>query len=74
MTKSPDLRVLVMGGLTDLATPPSGIKYIFNQMVNLPPQSRDRIGYTYYEAGHMFYLNEPDLKKMKEDLAKFIQE
>ncbi len=73
MTDNPDLRVLVMGGYTDFATPPSGIEYTLNQMIDLPKESRTRISYTYYEAGHMFYLNEPDLIKMRKDLLKFIQ-
>jgi len=74
MTNNPDLRLLVMCGYTDLATPPSGIEYTLNQMVDLPSASRSRISYTYYDAGHMFYLNEPDLKKMRKDLVKFIEE
>ena len=28
----------------------------------------------YYEAGHMMYIHMPSLAKMKDDLAKFIQE
>ena len=73
MTSNPNLRILVMGGYTDFATPPSGIEYTINQMVDLPKQSRDRISYVYYDAGHMFYLNEPDLIKMRKDLVKFLK-
>ncbi len=73
MTDNPQLRILVMGGYTDFATPPTGIGYSLNQLVSLPESSRDRISYTYYEAGHMFYLNEPDLAKMRTDLLEFIK-
>ena len=73
MTDNPNLRVLIQGGYTDFATPPSGIQYTLNQLVDLPKQSRDRISYAYYEAGHMFYLNEPDIIKMREDLVEFIE-
>ena len=74
MTDNPNLRVLIMGGHTDFATPPSGIEYTLNQMVDLPKQSRDRISYVYYDAGHMFYLNEPDIIKMRTDLVEFLKE
>ncbi|MDP0492485.1 MAG: peptidase S10 [Verrucomicrobiota bacterium JB023] len=70
---NPGLRILVMGGLTDLATPPSGIAYSIDQLIDLPSEARDRISYTTYEAGHMFYLNQPDLEKMRTDLVEFIQ-
>ena len=73
MTDNPNLRVLIMGGYTDFATPPSGIEYTLNQLVDLPKQSRDRISYVYYEAGHMFYLNEPDIIKMRVDLVEFLK-
>ena len=73
MTDNPNLRILIMGGHTDFATPPSGIEYTFNQMVSLPKESRDRISTVYYDAGHMFYLNEPDLIKMRKDLLEFIK-
>ena len=73
MTNNPDLRVLVMGGRTDFATPLGAVQYTLNQMVDLPAQSRERISYTEYDAGHMFYLNEPDLKKLRNDLVEFIE-
>ena len=73
MTDNPNLRLLVMGGYTDFATPPSGIEYTLNQLVDLPKESRDRISYVYYEAGHMFYLNEPDIIKMRKDLVEFLE-
>lgn len=73
MTTNPNLRLLIMGGYTDFATPPSGIEYTLNQMVDLPKESRDRISYVYYEAGHMFYLNEPDIIKMRTDLVEFLK-
>ena len=73
LTNNPDLRVLVMGGRTDFATPLGAVQYTLNQMVDLPAQSRERISYTEYDAGHMFYLNEPDLKKLRNDLVEFIE-
>ncbi|MGE9268580.1 MAG: S10 family peptidase [Verrucomicrobiales bacterium] len=70
---NPRLRILVMGGYTDLATPPSGIHHSLDHLLDLPPAARRQITSTWYEAGHMFYLNEPDLKKMRQDLKSFLQ-
>ena len=66
---NPELRVLVMGAYADLATPPEGMEYSFRQALALPEPWRKNVSFTYYEAGHMFYLNPPDLKKAKTDLA-----
>jgi carboxypeptidase C (cathepsin A) len=72
MRDNPHLRVLVMGGLADLATPPDGIAYSLAHLLDLPESSRGNITYTEYEAGHMFYLNPPDLAKSRKDLVDFI--
>ncbi|MDE0825833.1 MAG: peptidase S10 [Akkermansiaceae bacterium] len=72
MVENPKLKVLVMCGHTDLATPPTGIEHSFRQMLSLPAEQRSNVEFTYYDAGHMFYLNEPDLAKMRKDLVKFL--
>lgn len=72
MRDNPHLRVLVQGGLTDLATPPDGIAYSLVHMLDLPEAAKKNIHYTEYEAGHMFYLNPPDLAKCRKDLVDFI--
>lgn len=72
MRDNPHLRVLVMGGHADLATPPDGIDYSISHLFTLPPESRRNIVRTQYEAGHMFYLNPPDLAKTRKDLVAFI--
>ena len=73
MRDNPHLRVLVMGGHTDLATPPAGVAYSFSHMSNLPESARRQITTTFYDGGHMFYLNPPDLIKCRTDLVNFIQ-
>ncbi|GAA5116682.1 peptidase S10 [Luteolibacter yonseiensis] len=73
MRDNPKLRVLVMGGYTDLATPPTGVAYSVRHMLNLPENARKNISTTYYDGGHMFYLNPPDLIKCRKDIVNFIQ-
>ena len=70
---NPKLRVLVMGAYTDLATPPDGVPYSFAQAMDFPKALRDQVTYTYYDAGHMFYLYPPDLVKSRTDLLEFIE-
>ncbi len=73
MRDNPHLRVLVMGGRTDLATPPAGVAYSVRHMANLPADVRQNISTTFYDGGHMFYLNPPDLAKCRTDIVEFIQ-
>lgn len=72
MRDNPHLRILVMGGHADLATPPDGIAYSLSHLHELPESARKNIVHTQYEAGHMFYLNPPDLAKTRKDLVEFI--
>ena len=72
MRDNPLMRVLVMGAHADLATPPEGVPYSLRQEVGLPESLRKQITYAYYDAGHMFYLNPPDLKKARKDLIDFL--
>jgi carboxypeptidase C (cathepsin A) len=72
MRDNPHLRVLVQGGMADLATPPDGILYSISHLLDLPESARKNVTYTQYEAGHMFYLNPPDLAKCRKDLVEFI--
>ncbi len=73
MRDNPHLKLLVMGGHTDLATPPEGVAHSIRHLFGLSAQARSNIQTTYYEGGHMFYLNPPDLVKTRDDLLKFIQ-
>lgn len=73
MRDNPHLRVLVMCGRTDLATPPDGIAYSFRHMFELPAALRSHITFTHFDGGHMFYLNPPDLTKCRADLVKFLE-
>jgi carboxypeptidase C (cathepsin A) len=47
-------------------------RYTVNHFA-LPPALAKNITLDYYTAGHMMYLNLPDLKKQKADLARFVR-
>jgi carboxypeptidase C (cathepsin A) len=66
-----NLKVLVLNGYFDLATPFSATEYMMTHL-GIPPAASARIQMRYYEAGHMMYIHPPSLAKMKKDLDDFI--
>jgi carboxypeptidase C (cathepsin A) len=72
MSQNPYLRVLVLGGLRDLACPMDGIRYSLDHL-QLDAAYRTNITYAEFESGHMLYVNLPDLRKLQKDLQNFIQ-
>jgi carboxypeptidase C (cathepsin A) len=71
LVQDPNLRVLVLSGYYDLATPFSATEYVMSHL-GLPPGLASRIQMKYYEAGHMMYVNPQSLQKMKHDLDTFV--
>ena len=67
---NPYLKVLVMQGYFDLATPFLATEYTFSHM-NLNKQLQSNVEIKYYKAGHMMYIHKPSLEKMKQDLDGF---
>jgi carboxypeptidase C (cathepsin A) len=72
MSQNPHLRVLVLGGLRDLACPIDGIRYSMEHL-QLDATYRSNITYAEYESGHMMYIYLRDLQKLQRDLTGFIQ-
>lgn len=71
MTQNPFLKVFVGNGYYDLATPFFATEYTFDHL-ELDPSLQAHITMDYYEAGHMMYLHQPSLAKLKADLARFL--
>jgi carboxypeptidase C (cathepsin A) len=72
MIKNPYMKVLVMEGYYDLATPFLAAEYTIDHL-NISPDLRKNISYETYEAGHMMYLQTKSLQKMHKDLTGFIE-
>jgi carboxypeptidase C (cathepsin A) len=72
LTRNPYLKVHVSSGYYDLATPLFGTRYTFDHL-GVDPALLANVTLDTYTAGHMMYLNPPDLKKSKADLARFIR-
>jgi carboxypeptidase C (cathepsin A) len=72
LTRSPGTEVLVANGWYDLATPHFATDYTFAHM-GLDPETRRRVRFEYYEAGHMMYLHRPSLERLAGHLRSLIE-
>lgn len=66
MQRNKFLKVWVICGYYDLATPFYGAEWTYAH-VFLNDDFKDNLSFTYYPAGHMFYLHQPSLQQFRED-------
>ncbi len=71
LTQEAYLKVLVVCGYYDFATPFNGIEETVSHM-NLEPPVRKNVGFAYYEAGHMMYIDKKAREKLHKDVIEFI--
>jgi len=72
MNQNPYMRIIVLGGRCDLVCPIDTMRYALEHM-SLATAYRTNVLYATYDAGHMMYINLPDLKKMQKDLEAFLK-
>ena len=70
MRENPHLKLESLNGWYDLATPFFNTEYDIAHM-ELPPQIKANIRFSYYPSGHMVYLNPEALRQLKADVARF---
>jgi carboxypeptidase C (cathepsin A) len=71
MTQQTNLKLLVICGYYDHATPFNGIEQTVSHMM-LEPPVRKNVSFTYYEAGHMMYVDKRSREKLHKDLTQWI--
>lgn len=71
MTQNPALHVYVACGHFDQATPFLSALHTVDHM-GLDPSLKDHVRLGFYEAGHMIYLDQHELQRLKRELAAFI--
>jgi carboxypeptidase C (cathepsin A) len=71
MIRNPNLIVQVENGYYDLATPFFAMEWTTDHM-NLPGELRGNIRHNFYEAGHMMYVQEDELRNLKGNIVDLI--
>ena len=68
--RNPDMRLFVAMGYYDAATPYWAVQYTLDHL-NIAPAMRQHITTDHFTAGHMMYIDEPSMKKLRADLTRF---
>lgn len=73
MNQNPYLKVLVCGGRCDLVCPIDTTRHSLEHMP-LAEAYRTNITFAEFDAGHMMYINRPDLEKLQKVLEQFLRQ
>jgi carboxypeptidase C (cathepsin A) len=71
LRRNPLLKVLAASGRYDLGTPYSASDWSLAQL-DVPRDVMARVTHRHYDAGHMMYTRQADLKQLKADLAAWL--
>lgn len=71
LRRNTHLKVLAASGRYDLGTPYSASDWSLARL-NATPEVLARVTHRYYDAGHMMYTRQADLKQLKTDLAAWL--
>jgi carboxypeptidase C (cathepsin A) len=66
------LKVYVGSGYYDFATPYFTAMYDVEHMF-LRPEARKNVKHYFYNSGHMYYINLPDMIQFKKDVNEFFE-
>ena len=73
LAENPYLKVFVAMGYYDMATPYFAVDYTLHH-ISLDPALLRNISVDHYEAGHMMYIDEKSLVKLRSDVGKFMED
>jgi carboxypeptidase C (cathepsin A) len=73
LARNPYLKVFVASGYYDMATPYYAVEYTLHH-ISLDPSLLKNFSTSYYEAGHMMYIDEKSLTKLHADVSRFIDD
>lgn len=71
--KNPYMKLFVAMGYYDTATPYYAVEYTLAHL-SLDPNVRGNITTDHFPAGHMVYIDQPSMTKLRADLTKFIDQ
>jgi carboxypeptidase C (cathepsin A) len=71
MNQNPYLKILVLGGRCDLVCPLDTMRHSLGHMP-VAENYRGNVKFAEFDAGHMMYINLPDLRKMQAEIGGFV--
>ena len=72
ISKNPFLKVWVLCGYYDGATPFYSAEYTYSP-VFLNDELKDNVSFTYYHCGHMIYMEKESFDKFREDAEAWFE-